>query len=153
MKTHSVKLQSDREANTSRAIAGGLPAAGDCARRQKGFTLLEVIVALAITGFVLGSLFTLVAGSKRLSFRSEESLVRAARLRAATNFALLENDYNDIELVLEDDSFLVNEAEFLEDPVRKTSPSTRALQKYEVVNSNSGEVITGLRWIQLELPQ
>ena len=110
-------------------------------------------MALAITGFVLGSLFTLVAGSKRLSFRSEESLVRAARLRAATNFALLENDYNDIELVLEDDSFLVNEAEFLEDPVRKTSPSTRALQKYEVVNSNSGEVITGLRWIQLELPQ
>ena len=44
--------------------------------RQAGFNLLEVIVALAITGFLLGGLFSLVGGSKQLSWRSEESLVR-----------------------------------------------------------------------------
>ena len=31
---------------------------------SKGFTLLEVIVALAITGFLLGGLFSLLAGSQ-----------------------------------------------------------------------------------------
>jgi len=51
-------------------------------RRQSGFTLLEVIVALAITGFLLGGLLTLLAGSKQLSWRSEASLVRAIDARA-----------------------------------------------------------------------
>ena len=55
-----------------------------------GFTLLEVIVALTITGFVLGGLFSLVGGSKQLTWRSEASLVRATEIRAATNFALLQ---------------------------------------------------------------
>ena len=43
-------------------------------RRQRGFTLLEVIVALTITAMVLGSLFALAAGSKQLAFRSGQSL-------------------------------------------------------------------------------
>ena len=63
---------------------------------QSGFTLLEVVVALAITGFVLGGLFSLVGGSKQLGWRSEESLLRATRLRAAINFALLENEYRNV---------------------------------------------------------
>ena len=41
---------------------------------QSGFTLLEVIVAMAITGFILGGLFSLMGGSKQLSWRSEDSL-------------------------------------------------------------------------------
>jgi len=45
-------------------------------RPAGGFTLLEVIVALAITGFVLGGLFSLVGGSKQLTWRSQESLTR-----------------------------------------------------------------------------
>ena len=58
-------------------------------KKQDGFTLLEVIVALAITGFILGGLFSLLGSSKQLSWRSEENLLRASRVRAATNFALL----------------------------------------------------------------
>ena len=47
---------------------------------QSGFTLLEVIVAMAITGFILGGLFSLMGGSKQLSWRSEDSLQRAAKI-------------------------------------------------------------------------
>ena len=120
---------------------------------QTGFTLLEVIVALTITGFVLGGLFSLVGGSKQLSWRSEQSLVQATRVRAAINFALLENEYSDVEEILQDDSYRVRSLDLLEDPERKTQGSVHAFQAYEVVNRERNEVIAGSRWIQLDLPQ
>ena len=122
-------------------------------KSSRGFTLLEVILALAITGFVLGSLFTLVAGSKQLSWRSEESLVDATRLRAITNFALLENEYNEVEWILEDDGYQILPLEVLEEPERKTQPSVYTLQEFEILDLDTDEVITGNRWIELELPQ
>ncbi len=120
---------------------------------QSGFTLLEVIVALAITGFVLGGLFSLVGGSKQLGWRSAESLLRATRLRAATNFALLENEYRNVELILEDDSLQIVPKDLLEEPERKTQPSIFTLQAFEIVDDERDEVITGSRWVQLDLPQ
>ncbi len=118
---------------------------------QLGFTLLEVIVALTITGFILGGLFSLVAGSKQLSWRSEESLLRATKLRAIINFALLENEYSEVELILEDDSWDIRPLELLQEPLRKTQASVHALQAYELLNSERDEIIVGNRWIQLEL--
>ncbi|MCH7672634.1 MAG: type II secretion system protein [Proteobacteria bacterium] len=123
------------------------------AHMQAGFTLLEVIVALTITGFVLGSLFSLLGGSKQLSWRSEASLIEATRLRAATNFALLEDEYFDVEPILEDDSYEIRSIDILEEPERKTQPSTYTLEEYEILNSDRGIIITGSRWIQLELPR
>ena len=120
---------------------------------QAGFTLLEVIVALTITGFVLGGLFSLVGGSKQLSWRSEQSLVQATRVRAATNFALLENEYSDVEEILQDESYQIRVLDLLEDPERKTQSSVHAFQAYEIINRERNEVIAGSRWIQLDLPQ
>ena len=120
---------------------------------QSGFTLLEVIVALTITGFILGSLFSLVGGSKQLSWRSEDSLIAAARLRAATNFALLENEFHDVELILQDRSYEIRALDILEEPERKTQASNFALQGYEIVNTENDQFISGSRWIQLELAQ
>lgn len=120
---------------------------------QTGFTLLEVIVALTITGFVLGGLFSLVGGSKQLSWRSGQSLVEATRVRAATNFALLENEYSDVEEILQDDSYQIRALDLLDDPQRKTQGSVHAFQAYEIVNRERNEVIAGSRWIQLDLPQ
>lgn len=119
--------------------------------KQAGFTLLEVIVALTITGFVLGSLFSLLGGSKQLTWRSEASLIEATRLRAATNFALLEDEYVDVQPILEDDSFEIRSIDILEEPVRKTQASTYTLEEYEILNSDRDLIITGSRWIQLEL--
>ena len=121
--------------------------------KQAGFTLLEVIVALAITGFVLGGLFSLVGGSKQLSWRSEESLIRATQVRAATNFALLENEYRNIEPILLGDAYDIAPDELLEEPERKTQSSVFTLQAFEIINDDRDEIISGSRWIQLDLPQ
>jgi len=108
---------------------------------------------LAITGFVLGGLFSLVGGSKQLSWRSEESLIRATQVRAATNFALLENEYRNIEPILLGDAYDIVPDELLEEPERKTQPSVFTLQAFEIINDDRDEIISGSRWIQLDLPQ
>jgi len=122
-------------------------------RRHKkhatGFTLLEVIVALAITGFILGSLFTLVAGSKQVTWRAEDSLLRATRIRAATNFALLQNEFDEIEQILVSDDYRIEAIERIEPPVRKTQPQIMALQNYQIVNDDREEQYIASRWIQL----
>ena len=122
-------------------------------RPAGGFTLLEVIVALAITGFLLGGLFSLVGGSKQLTWLSQESLTRATQIRAATNFALLHDEFAEVEEILERGAYRVRPGEALEAPERKTQPTTHQLQAYKIVNSDRDEVIDGVRWIQLDLPQ
>ena len=122
-------------------------------KAAKGFTLLEVIVALAIAGFVLGSLFSLLGASKQLSWRAEESLVRAARVRAVTNFALLQNEFRDVEEILKTNSYDIRSIGVLADPLRKTEPMFNALQGFEIINEDRDEEIVGSRWIQLNLPQ
>jgi len=120
---------------------------------QKGFTLLEVIVALAIAGFILGALFSLLGGSKQLSWRSEDSLVRSTHVRAVTNFALLQNEFRGVEEILEIESYDIRSIGVLADPLRKTEPMLNALQGFEIINEDRDEEIIGSRWIQLNLPQ
>lgn len=122
-------------------------------RRQRGFTLLEVIVALTITAMVLGSLFALAAGSKQLAFRSGQSLNAAIAARAKINFALLEDEYADVEIAIDDERFRIRPEEYLETVTRKTDPSTYKLQYYEVVDERSDEAVRGTRWIRLELAE
>ena len=122
-------------------------------KAEKGFTLLEVIVALAIAGFVLGSLFSLLGGSKQLSWRAEESLVRAAHVRAVTNFALLQNEFRDVEEILQTNSYDIRSIGVLADPSRKTEPMINALQGFVIINEERDDEIIGSRWIQLNLPQ
>jgi prepilin-type N-terminal cleavage/methylation domain-containing protein len=122
-------------------------------KAQQGFTLLEVIMALTIVGFILGALFPLLGGSKQLSWRSEESLTRATSLRAVTNFALLQNEFRDVEEILDADNYDIRSIGLLEDPLRKTQPMINALQGFEIINENREEEIVGSRWIRLNLPQ
>ena len=120
---------------------------------QQGFTLLEVIMALTIVGFILGALFPLLGGSKQLSWRSEASLTRATSLRAATNFALLQNEFRDVEEILDADNYDIRSIGLLEDPLRKTQPMINALQGFEIIDENREEEVVGSRWIRLILPQ
>ena len=122
-------------------------------KKQDGFTLLEVIVALTITGFILGGLFSLLGSSKQLSWRSEENLLRASRVRAATNFALLQNEFRDVEEILKDDGYEIRSLELLDDPIRKTEPLLWALQRYQITDDSRDEQFFGSRWIRLNLPQ
>ena len=122
-------------------------------KKQSGFTLLEVIVALAISGFILGGLFSLLGISKQLSWRSEEHLLNASRIRAITNFALLQNEFRDVEEILRDDYLEIRSLEILDEPLRKTEPMVHALQSYQIIDVSRDEQFAGSRWIQLNLPQ
>ena len=122
-------------------------------KKQDGFTLLEVIVALTITGFILGGLFSLLGSSKQLSWRSEENLLRASRVRAATNFALLQNEFRNVEEILKGDGYEIRSLELLDDPIRKTEPLLWALQRYQITEDSRDEQFFGSRWIRLNLPQ
>ena len=127
------------------------PTAG---KRQCGFTLLEVVVALTITGMVLGSLFALAGGSKQLAFRSGQSLDVAIEARASINFALLQDEYREVEEILEgQEQFSIRANEYLEPVPRKTEANTFKLQSYEVIGENTDESIKGTRWVKLELPE
>lgn len=121
---------------------------------QQGFTLLEVLVALTITGMVLGSLFALAAGSKQLAFRSGESLDVAIQARARVQFALLQDEYGDVEEILEgEERFDIRANDYLEPAIRKTEPMYFKLQHYEIVDEETDERISGTRWVRLELPE
>jgi hypothetical protein len=65
----------------------------------------------------------------------------------------LENEYRSVELILEDDSLQIVPKDILEKPERKTQPSIFTLQAFEIVDDDRDEVITGSRWVQLDLPQ
>ena len=120
---------------------------------SSGFTLLEVIVALAITGFVLGSLFSLVAGSKQLAWRSQDSLLRANGLRAVTNFALLQNRFHEVEPILRNPHYRIVSGLELPTPERKTQPTIHTLQGFAVQHRETADTVTGSRWIRLDLPR
>ncbi len=122
-------------------------------KQQGGFTLLEVIVALTITGFVLGGLFALAGGSKQLAWKSEQSLQSATEVRAQINFALLEDDYGTVDAILVDNAYQVRSVDLLTPPLRKTQPSIYSLQTYEVINDETDEIINGSRWVRFILPR
>jgi prepilin-type N-terminal cleavage/methylation domain-containing protein len=122
-------------------------------RFQRGFTLLEVIVALTITAMVLGSLFALAAGSKQLAFRSGQSLNTAIAERAKINFALLQDEYADVEIAIDEERFSIRPEEYLDPVTRKTEPSIYKLQHFEVIDERTDAAVQGTRWIKLELPE
>jgi prepilin-type N-terminal cleavage/methylation domain-containing protein len=122
-------------------------------KRQSGFTLLEVLVALTITAMVLGSLFALAAGSKQLAFRSSASLGLAIQARAAINFAVLQDEYGDVEEIIAPGRFEIRGNEYLDAVPRKTEPIIYKLQSYAVIDEETDESITGTRWVKLELPE
>ena len=122
-------------------------------KKQSGFTLLEVIVALAISGCILGGLFSLLGIRKQLSWRSEEHLLHASRIRAISNFALLQNEFRDVEEILRDDNLEIRSLEILDEPLRKTEPMVYALQSYQIIDVSRDEQFASSRWIKLNLPQ
>jgi prepilin-type N-terminal cleavage/methylation domain-containing protein len=52
-----------------------------------GFTLLEVLIAITLTGLVMGSLFAMQSQNKQLTFRSLSTLERLTAQREIVNTA------------------------------------------------------------------
>ena len=141
--TRRSRLQSTRQS---------MPVSMQQARdKARGFTLIEVMVALTITGFLLGGLFALVAGSKRLSSRAETALARSLQQRAAFNAALLDNDFADLDSFLSTASadYRVVELDELEFPDRQTQPLPYALQALELQSPDGDTEVVATRWQRL----
>jgi prepilin-type N-terminal cleavage/methylation domain-containing protein len=120
---------------------------------QQGFTLLEVMVALTITGIALGGLFGIIAGNKRLAWRSEESLVKTMQARTLINFSQLNDERGEASLDFENRDLIINFGYELEIPERKTQASRLALREYEVFEEASGLITSGTYWVELELAE
>lgn len=123
--------------------------------KQRGFTLLEVMVALTITSLVLGSIFTLAAGSKRLAVSTQESVRDSAAIRARINLALLDNQFRELQFPqdMEEGDFEIQAGERPEDPIRRTEPLRDLLEFYEITYPGQQAPLTGTRWVRLELPE
>ena len=63
---------------------------------QCGFTLLEVMIAMTLTGLALGGLFGIIAGNKQLAWRAEEALVRSMQVRSRINLSQLNDTRGEV---------------------------------------------------------
>jgi prepilin-type N-terminal cleavage/methylation domain-containing protein len=118
-----------------------------------GFTLLEVLVAMTITGFALGALLSVVGGNKRLAWRSEDALVEASRVRVEINLAQLQDTPGEVPREEPPRDLRTDSDQLLEIPERKTQAMSFALRGYDVRDA-SGEVLShGVYWLQLTRPE
>jgi prepilin-type N-terminal cleavage/methylation domain-containing protein len=117
----------------------------------KGFSLLEVMVALTITGLALGALFSVIAGNKQLAWRAEAALLRSMQARSLLNLVQLNDEQGDVFVPLDNPQLELQTGIELEEPERKTEPSASDLRGYEI--TEDGEVLfKGTYWIKQELP-
>jgi len=120
---------------------------------QRGFTLLEVLVAMTITGLAMGGLFSVIAGNKRLAWKAEDTLILSTQIRSLINAAQLHDERGDLVLDLSNRDLQLLDNALLEKPERQTQASTLALRGYSV-RGPSGEVVaSGTYWVELDLPE
>jgi len=121
--------------------------------RAKGFTLLEVMVALTITGMALGGLFGIIAGNKQLAWRSEQALYDANQIRSLINFSQLNDDRGELVVDFQNEELILSIDEEIEEPERKTQPMLYTLKKYEVLDPYGELLVEGSYWVKLDLPR
>lgn len=122
--------------------------------RQKGFTLLEVIIALTIVAVTLGSVLNLLAGSKQLAFRATEDIGKTIFLRSAFNAAQLleEPEYPENPSQYKK-TLTLKKGEVLEPPNRQTTKITLGLETYTFIDEDKGGEFSMVRWKKLDIAQ
>lgn len=120
-------------------------------RRSSGFTLLEVLVALTVTGLALGGLFSVIAGSKRLAWRAEASLAHSMQVRSLINFAQLNDERGEVFINLANKDLKLVTGEEFEVPDRKTMATVPDLRGFHIDDENGETLASGSYWIQQEV--
>jgi len=114
--------------------------------KTRGFTLLEVLLAIAIVGIALGSIFGLLAGSKRLAFKASDEMGQVLFLRATISIAQLEeeSDYPELpEEYKKETDFEIED--ILESPDRQTRKILLGLEPYIISNKEKNLEIKSVR--------
>jgi len=123
--------------------------------KQRGFTILEVLLALAITALALGSIISLSAGRTRLAFKAAESLNEILFLRAALHVGLLQrkSDYPKYPIDYAE-KITIDTGELIEKIPRQTQRIQWALETYQINEKQSNGkpeiLLDGIRWKKLE---
>lgn len=121
---------------------------------QKGFTLLEVIVALTIVAVTLGTILSLLAGSKQLAFKATEDIGKTIFLRSAFNAAQLleEPDYPEFPSQYKK-TLTLKIGEVLEPPERQTVKMLLGLEIYTFIDEDNDAEFSMVRWKKLDSQQ
>jgi prepilin-type N-terminal cleavage/methylation domain-containing protein len=116
------------------------------AKKIKGFTLLEVLLSIAIVGIALGSIFGLLSGSKRLAFKASDEMGQVLFLRSVINIAQLEeeSDYPELPEEYKKDIDIDSE-ELLEPPDQQTQKILLGLEPYTLINAEKHLEIKSIR--------
>ena len=119
---------------------------------SRGFTLLEVIVAMTIVAMVVGVTFSLLAGSKRLAFKAADDIGEVIFLRSAINIAQVLDDpeYPKLPKRYADQLDLKTE-KLLEKPEVQTRAISVGLEPYTWQHKAKGLTITTVRWKKLDV--
>jgi prepilin-type N-terminal cleavage/methylation domain-containing protein len=121
---------------------------------MRGFTLLEVLVALTIAGMALGGLFAVIGGNKRLAWRAEGALLHATQVRSAINQAQLDDTRGDLPPAgMAPDLRIEAGIELPEPEERATKGTVHHLRGFEVRNEDGEVIATGSYWVELDLPE
>jgi general secretion pathway protein I len=122
--------------------------------RSSGFTLLEVIIAMAIVGMALGTVLSLLAGSKRLAFKATDDIERIIFLRSAINVAqvLEEPEYPELPSHYKK-NLTISVGELLEKPEQQTRPMQLALEPYTLRDEEKGIELSTVRLIKRDTAQ
>lgn len=121
---------------------------------NRGFTLLEVIVALTIVAMTLGASMSLLTGSKRLAFNAADNIGQTIFVRSACNIAQLleEPDYPEFPTHYQK-TLTLKVGEVLEPPERQTNKIMLGLETYTFVDDEKGIVFKTVRWKKLDSAQ
>ena len=120
----------------------------------RGFTLLEVLVALTITGMALGGLFAVIGGNKRLAWRSEDALIRATEVRSLINQAQLDDTRGELLLAVEIEGIELEADIELDAPEeRALLGTTQKLRGYELRDESGAVIASGAYWVEMDLPE
>lgn len=121
----------------------------------RGFTLLEVLVALTIAGLALGGIFAVIGGNKRLAWRAEDTLLRSMQVRSLINQAQLDDLRGELPLAAESPDLRIDAGIELEEPEddRALPGTVHKLRAYELRDANGEVVASGTYWVELDLPE
>jgi len=125
---------------------------GPRARRSTGFTLLEVMVALTITGMALGALFGVIAGNKRLAWTAEDVLLRSLQARSLLNLVQLNDAQGEVFLDLDSADLQLQTDQPLEVPARETIAIAAALRGFEITDASGTVLYSGSYWVRQAQP-
>ncbi|MCK5877592.1 MAG: type II secretion system protein [Candidatus Marithrix sp.] len=121
-------------------------------KKNNGFTLLEVLIALTIVGMALGTVYSLLAGSKRLAFKATDDIERTIFLRSALNAAqiLEEPEYPELPNRYKK-SLEIESGDLLEKPEKQTRPMRLALEAYSLHDEEKGIEFNTVRLILMDV--